>query len=210
LLLNGSTNYITLPGTTADFSDFIPGMTVIVWAKPTAASNFARFIDIGNGGGSDNIMFYRSGTGTNLNFNVYVGTASVGTTTANGAISLNEWQMFVATLDESRNVTLYKNGVPARTGTITQMPTVVNRTLNYVGKSNWTADSLYTGAMDDVQVWNYPITADDVANMYSGIVGNYCRYRPTYDWDNTCFVDAGDIVILASQWLNCGLYPDCP
>lgn len=208
LAFDGADDYIDEPN---GFSDFSPGMTISLWAKPAAAGNFARFIDFGNGAPSDNIFFGRSGTAANLILAVHIGTAAGSlNVVANNVIVLNEWQMFVGTVDESRNVVLYKNGLPVQTGLFTQKPNIVTRTINYVGRSNWTADAMYNGALDDIQIWNYAKSADDIANLYSDTAGNFCRTRPTYDWDSNCKVDLPDFASIAAQWLDCGLYPNCP
>jgi hypothetical protein len=64
--------------------------------------------------------------------------------------------------------------------------------------------------MDDIQIWNYAKSADNVADMYSDVAGNFCRNAPAFDWDGTCKVDLGDFAMFVSRWLECGLYPDCP
>lgn len=209
MVFDGVNDYIREPNS---FEDFTPGVTISVWAKPTAAGSWARFLDFGNYDGttySDIIYLSRNGTSNNLSFTVYGGTAGT-TITANSAITLNEWQMFVATMDDQGNVVLYKNGLPIQTGTITQTPAIVTRTSNFIGKSNWSADALYAGSMDDIRLYNYALTADNVADMYADIAGNFCRTRPAYDWDGNCKVDIGDFAIFAAQWLTCGMYPECP
>ncbi len=209
MVFDGVNDYIQEPNS---FEDFLPGVTISVWAKPTAAGSWARFLDFGNYDGttySDIIYLSRNGTSNSLSFTVYGGTAGT-TITATNAIALNEWQMFVATMDDQGNVVLYKNGLPIQTGTITQTPAIVTRTSNYIGKSNWSADALYAGSMDDIRLYNYALTADNVADMYSDIAGNFCRTKPAYDWDGNCKVDLGDFAIFAAQWLTCGMYPECP
>lgn len=213
---DGVNDYIAEPNNTSDFSDFAPGMTISVWAKPTTAGANTHFIDFGTGAPGDNIFFARAGTTNNLQLGVSIGTAASSTVIAANAIVLNEWQMFVATVDESRNVVLYKNGLPlvtppaVVTGTIPQMPTIITRTSNFIGESNWTADALYAGLMDDIQIWNYAKSADNIADIYSAVVGNFCRTKPDIDWDNTCKVDLGDFAIFAARWMECGMYPECP
>jgi len=207
MIFDGTDDYIQEP---SGFDDFTPGATICVWAKPSTTASWARFIDFGTGAPGNNIYLARNGTTNNLSLVVYTGTTTAGTITAANAIALNEWQMFVATLDTSRNVVLYKNGVSAGTGTITQMPVIITRTSNLVGDSNWTADASYAGMMDDIQIFNYTKSADDVADMYAGVVGNFCRTRPTYDLSLDCKTNLADFAMIAAQWMNCGMYPECP
>jgi hypothetical protein len=213
LVFDGTDDSVSLP---SGFSDFTPGMTVSVWAKPGASANWARFIDFGNVDNtvtpavySDVIYLSRNAMSTSLSFVVYVGTAST-TITANNAITLNEWQMFTATMNASGSLVLYKNGLPVQSGITAAIPNLITRTSNFIGKSNWTTDSLYNGSMDDVQIYNFAKSADDVADMYAAVVGNFCRNRPTYDYSNNCKVDLADFATFAATWLECGLYPACP
>ncbi|MEN6309259.1 MAG: LamG-like jellyroll fold domain-containing protein [Anaerohalosphaeraceae bacterium] len=202
IIFDGVDDYIDLPD---GFSDFSAGMTVTVWSNPSVATNWGRFIDFGNGAGGVNILFTRNGTTNTLRFDTDEGFVD-----AENAFTQNEWQMFVVSMTETGEVTLYKNGLPIQTGTV-GLPGVVTRTINYIGESNWTSDSLYAGMMDDMRIYNYGITADQVADLYSGVVGTYCRNRPTYDFNSDCQVMLEDFAYLAGYWLDCGFYPvtDC-
>ncbi len=55
LSFDGTNDYVQLPGGSA-FADFTTGMTVGVWAYPTANSSWSRFIDLGNGPSNNNII----------------------------------------------------------------------------------------------------------------------------------------------------------
>lgn len=197
---DGIDDYVQLP---EGFSNFRSGMTCTIWSKPSTVSNWSRFFDFGNGAGVDNVFLTRDGTTANLTFNTYNGLV-----TANNALTLNEWQFFAVTMTEAGDVVIYKNGFPIQTGTL-GVPTVVTRTLNYIGQSNWEADALYHGLMDDLQIYNYALDADTLATMYADVVGRYCRFKPELDLNDNCIVDIGDFAILAQSWLKCGFWPDC-
>ncbi len=161
LNFDGVDDYVDLPD---GFADFRSGMTVTLWAYPTAVQNWARFIDFGNGEYNSNIVFARRGTTTNLVFEGYDRTNSGGQVIAEGVISLNQWQMFTATMDAEGNVVIYKNGEPKAMGK-TAVPTKISRVNNYIGKSNW-LDAYYKGKMDDVQIYNYALSAEQVQQLY--------------------------------------------
>jgi hypothetical protein len=81
-----------------------------------------------------------------------------------------------------------------------------------IGKTNTTnpTGEFYTGALDEVKVYNYALTAVNVAQAYTDIKGvDVCLYPPLYDLDKDCSVDLDDFTLIASEWLNCGLYPSC-
>ena len=58
---------------------------------------------------------------------------------------------------------LYTNGVLAASGSISLNPTVFNPALNYLGESQYPADPQFNGALDDVLIANYAMSAAQVA-----------------------------------------------
>ncbi len=79
---------------------------------------------------------------------------------------------------------------------------------------NRAGDTFYNGLIDDVQVWNYPRTyeemasaADDAADYYDVMQKPACQSRPPMDMNGDCKVNLSDLIGLANSWLNCGLYP---
>lgn len=163
LSFDGTDDYISLPG---GFSEFDNGMTFTVWAYPTAVKNWARFLDLGQGQGNDNILLARESTTNTLIFQGWGGSADGSYVRATSAIELNKWQFFAVTIDTSGNVVIYKNGSAVATGTST-WPWGVTRTNNYIGKSNWSADSYYQGYMDDIRVFDYAMTAAEISTVYT-------------------------------------------
>lgn len=168
LLFDGTDDHADLPD---GFSDFTGGLTLELWAYPTAAQNYARFINLSNGAPNNNIVFGRTGTTTNLAFVVCNGTASCPTAvTATGVLELNKWQHFVVTQSAAGAVTIYKNGVSVATGT-QNVPTNISRTINYIGRGAWVTDSYYKGNMDGVRIYNRLISSDEVTAHYRSGIG---------------------------------------
>lgn len=159
LAFDGVDDYIDLPGGFGDFD----GLTVSVWAFPTSATEWAGFIDLGNGDSSNNIFLgYSFAT---LVFGVVNGTANLGTVTAANAIDLNAWHHFAATVDVCGDAVLYKDGVPITTGT-TSPPWNVTRTDNHIARSNWSADACYQGLLADLRIYNKALDGNDVNDVY--------------------------------------------
>ncbi|HPP55982.1 MAG TPA: glycoside hydrolase family 76 protein [Anaerohalosphaeraceae bacterium] len=163
LAFDGMNDYVRLPN---GFADLTGGLTVSFWAYPTEAGFWARFLDIGNGPANNNIVFARDSTSNTLSFEAYSGSVSGGKVTAAGAIALNQWQMFTATLDASGFVKLFKNGVEIASGQ-TAIPPIITRTSNYIARSNWAADAYFKGRLDDFALWNRPLSNDEVARLYA-------------------------------------------
>ena len=211
---DGDNDAVNVP---AGFDRFTAGFSCAFWAYPTQAMNGARFLELSSANG-DNIYVGRVLADTSMEIQVWNATYNSETDTwtnaqsgyvnsGAGALALNEWQAFVITLDAARNVTIYKDGMPLSTGSITSMPYVVIRDLNTLAKG--TAGALYKGQLDDVRIYNYGLSADEVGYLYSDIAGNYCRNKPAYDYDGSCVVDLADFAIFTGQWLECGMWPNC-
>lgn len=211
---NATDPYVDLPD---GFSDFTQGLTISAWAYPTSNVAWQRICQFGNGtnGANNSLYFTRVGTGSTLRFeNDNTNPSNVTSiTTGNDGITLNEWQHLVITLNANaaNNAVIYRNGLPVTTGTIT-LPNVVTRTNCYIGRSEWYGDYLFRGQMDDVQIYNYDLSADDIAELYSDVAGPFCQVRPTYDLNDDCLFNLSDIAMFAAQWFECGLYPvtECP
>lgn len=81
-----------------------------------------------------------------------------------------------------------------------------------VGKTNTLEPDVefFEGAMDEVKVFNYALSAVEIAAMYTDIMGgDVCVVPPAYDVTDDCRVNMDDIAALAAEWLDCGLVPAC-
>jgi RHS repeat-associated protein len=167
---SGDGQYVDIPD---GYSDFTPGLTIEAWANPVGAENFERILDFGNGGPMDNVILSRRGTTNDVGFYVYRGTTLVGQVFGPNALIAGQWQHIVATMSSAGAVTIYRNGVSIATGT-TQVPNVVTRTGNFIGKSGWSASPTYFhGRLDEVGIYNKALSAAQVAAHYNARFTSY-------------------------------------
>lgn len=95
---------------------------------------------------------------------------------------------------------------------MTNTPNILSRNLCFIGRSNWPEwDSLYAGWMDDLRLYNYALSAQEVADVYleREDIEYACIQPVAFDLDGDCRIDLSDLAILAERWLNCGRYPTC-
>jgi hypothetical protein len=151
----------------AGFADFSGGLTIALWARPTAAARYARFVDFANGSPGDNFLLTREGTSSGLLLEVYKGGRSQGKVHARGAIENNAWQHFTATIDADGNATVYRNGEQVASGNL-PTPKVVARSLNYIGRSQRGQDEWYEGLMDDLRIYDRALSAEEARALWSG------------------------------------------
>lgn len=163
-VFDGANDYISIP---SGFANFTNGITISVWANPTSANNFARFIDFGTGAGANNIIFYRGGTGTGLNYNVIDGAGNSMSNMSYAGLVLNQWKLYTVTVTAGGLATIYINGSSMATASGFADPTNVTRTSNFIGRSNWSSDSYYAGSMDDLRMYNRALSASEVQQLYT-------------------------------------------
>ena len=204
-------DYIDLPD---GFDYFASGLTFSLWAKPTALRDWARFFDFGNGPNEDNIAFSRIGTSGRVRFAIYDGDIGY-TLNVPGVIYQDEWRMFTVTLDNQGNAALYKNGMLLETETLA-IPNVVTRVNNFIGRSNWEADALYKGLMDEIRLYNYALEPLEVVGLYLEVKEDetVCMSYPELDiagpdGESDCVVGLFDFALMASEWMKCNIVGDC-
>ncbi len=138
-----------------------------------------------------------------------------------------EW-MHVAMTAAGGSGTLYIDGLEAESSDNYAMNVVeIPVYLASSGRQNGTLINAFNGQVDDVQIFNYAMTAEEIVdNFYNAILGeSVCLYPDdTFDIANTetglvsgdegfvgdCRVNLSDFAEFASHWLYCGYYPTCP
>jgi hypothetical protein len=80
---------------------------------------------------------------------------------------LNVWIHVVATIDEYGVMKAYRNAIFSGSKTDGLKPNSVLRTKQYIGKSNWTADSHFNGLIDDVRIYDRALSAEEVQALYN-------------------------------------------
>jgi hypothetical protein len=150
--------------------------------------------------------------GSNLGFGVGNPDTTV-LSTSN--INDNQWHYCVATRDSvTGSIKVYIDGAQEASGTgptgTKNSPTVLR-----IG-SLQPAINYLAGQIDEVKLYNYPLAELTVAAQYNTVTGeSVCvlsqRPNVAYDLDGNCIVNIADFAIFASNWLDCGLYPqsDC-
>ncbi|MCA0756932.1 family 43 glycosylhydrolase [Paenibacillus sp. N4] len=158
--LNGTNGHVTLPaGIVKDLND----MTIATWVKQDTLKQWARVFDIGLG--TNNYMFFTTATnGGESRFVLKNGGAEqiVGKSPAQQAA--NKWVHYAMTLSGNTAI-LYVDGVEvARNAGITLKPKDLgNTTLNYIGRSMFSADPYLDGKIDDFYVFNRALGPAEIA-----------------------------------------------
>ncbi|MBI9015856.1 MAG: hypothetical protein JEZ07_01210 [Phycisphaerae bacterium] len=69
--------------------------------------------------------------------------------------------------------------------------------------------SPFVGMIDDVRMYNYPLSAYEVADMYTDIKGGWICVDgiPEGDLNGDCIVNLEDFAILSGNWMGCNIVP---
>ncbi|NET41386.1 LamG-like jellyroll fold domain-containing protein, partial [Okeania sp. SIO2B3] len=157
LNFDGVDDYIQMPEMNIDYSQ---GLTVGAWVQYNSFKNWSRIIDFGKGPGNNNILFANEGTTQNLVFDVYQG-ATRNRIKADGKLELNQWLYLTVTVDGSGSGKVYKNGEEVQSALV-HLPNNLNRTKNYIGKSNWSADAFFHGKMSNLRLYNRALSKEEI------------------------------------------------
>jgi hypothetical protein len=184
-------------------------LTIAAWVMWNGGADWQRIFDFGND--TNQYMFLTSKTGTNLRFVIANGGAGQELNTAQ--LTANQWYHVVVTLDGNTG-RLYVNGELKATNTaMTINPIDFKPTLNYIGKSQFAVDPYFNGRIDDLKIYNYARTVEEVAQDYLAVRGEWICDQSlpvlTCDFDGNCRVDLSDFAIFASEWLQSNrIYPE--
>ncbi len=180
LSFNGANQYVQLD---EGFEEMLNGFSVTLWAYPTETKDWARFFDFGNGAGNNNIYFGRRGTTETVIFSVHQD-GNWSYIEAEDALDNGQWQFFAATVDDSGQGRIYKDGELIAQGTM-EAPVSVKRTQSYIGRSNWSADGYYAGYQDDIRIFNYALAENEVEGIFDSKrqLLHHWKLDDEADWD---------------------------
>ena len=162
LYLNGSSQYVDID----DFATSTGGITIACWFK-TSNGGWKRIFDFGKGQINENILF-----SPNNGPSVYRGTSQITQPGSIGSYADGNWNHLVWTLSASSGSTctwnIYINGSNKYTNSSAGYPSSgINRTNNYIGYSNWSADGYTTGYFDDFRIYSREISSSEALQLYN-------------------------------------------
>ena len=157
LALNGTTGFVQLPATVANHQE----ITIATWVYWNGGGNWQRIFDFGNDESQYMFLSPKSGSNT-LRFAIKNGGAEQ--LIEAPVLPTGVWSHVAVTLG-TNGVRLYVNGQQvAQSTTVTLRPTDFKPVANYLGRSQY-ADPLLNGRLDDFNVYNYALSATEIANL---------------------------------------------
>lgn len=158
-LFDGVDDYI-------DLGDWENGgaMTFTFWARWDAFNWYSRILDLGNGPSNDNIIIANYQNTASILFSVYKPNSEDRLQTS--GIIQGQWDFFATSVDNSGVMTIYKNGLQIHQANVWS-PNYVLRTKQYIGKSNFSADDYFEGAIDEVRIFGKTLSPTEIMDIYN-------------------------------------------
>ncbi len=183
-------------------------ITISVWVYWAGGDNWQRILDFGNGVGQ--YMFLSpNAAGTNLRFVISAGGEQ---NVQTGLMPTGEWTQVTVTLNGD-TARMYVNGELEATNTVfTLNPIQVNMATNFIADSQYVADPYFNGLVDDLKIYNYARTTQQIADDYLDVRGDYiCNNEVealVYDFNDDCRTNLEDFAMFATEWLDTNrIYP---
>lgn len=158
LSFDGTNTVVTLPSNIARSNAF----TFAAWVNWSGGANWQRLFDFGNSTTHYLFLTPSSGSGT-LRFAIKNGGSEQIVETA--ALPANQWRHVAVTLS-GNTARLYVNGVlQAQNTGFSITPATFNPRVNFLGKSQFPADPMFKGLLDEVLITDSALSAAQIASL---------------------------------------------
>ena len=142
--------------------------TIEAWVYLHSYTYWARLIDFGNGSGSHNVIVaLNTGNSGIPSFHIFR-YADSQFIQASSPLPLEQWTHIACVLNGTMAY-MYINGVLSGSGTMLP-PFGVNRTRNYIGRSNWSSDAYADVTIDELRIWNVARTQQQIRTTMHRVV----------------------------------------
>lgn len=170
LVFDGATTKVTLPANIATGSAF----TFAAWINWDGGSNWQRIFDFGNS--TTHYLFLTPKSGANtLRFGIKNGGSE--SYIEAPALPANEWHHVAVTLGAGTARIFVDGAIVASATGWSASPATFSPRGNFLGDSQWPADPLFKGMMDEVLITDYAIGA---AQMASLLTNTAPQFTPNY------------------------------
>lgn len=165
LYMNGEDEYLVIEPDLLDGE----GFTIAAWVNPSSWRDWARVFDIGDGATCD--CWCGMDFETKMMRMDIFGPAGEPVKILAPLPTVDKWTHIAAVVD-GKSAALFVNGKMSQKLPNSNGPKQLGATVNgiYIGRSNWAADPLFHGAMDEVIVANRAFSKEEIAALAAGIV----------------------------------------
>ena len=188
--LDGSKDYLLLPNQVANQDE----MTIAMWVNNGSSTTaWMRLFDFGSG--TDKYMFFTPNNGSEGRFVMKNGgdeqilsTSKIGT----------GWKHLAVTIGAG-TVKIFVDAKEVASSTdFTLKPSDIKPALCYIGRSQFKADPLFKGRIDDVRIYNYPLSADELQTVMEDLVNAIDNTNATTEIVSTTYYSISGVRVSPS------------
>ena len=160
IALDGSKDYLQLPTAIANRQE----MTIALWVRWKGNGTWQRIFDFGNG--ENQYMFLTANASSNkMRFAMKNGDEEQFVDISK--LSTYQWKHITITIAND-SITAYIDGErKVATADITIRPIDFRPIFNYIGRSQFKSDTMFKGDIDDLRIYNYALSTDEVNALYA-------------------------------------------
>lgn len=207
---------------TGDYFNFHPqGMTVSIWIRPQDVGDWDGIIskqlrpdDWQDAVGWCIDINGRSDWGlTGAHFTLRGSHGDLFGNDDDGDMFDDQWYLVTAVMNpDTQTSRIYINGSLKNESIVYDFGDIeMNDEPLVFGAEDQTGMVAYEGHIDDVRIFNYPLSSIDVALLYTDFVEgvNVCAEYPAYDLNEDCIINLDDFAMVAGDWMSCNIVPTC-
>ncbi|RJP47639.1 MAG: hypothetical protein C4584_00160, partial [Armatimonadetes bacterium] len=169
-------DYVDVGEGSGNFDSSLTGLTISAWVNPSSLAGYPGIVGKGNAdsNSSGSFLFYLGGGGSGsgtISFLDYSGSARVDNVVG-PALSTNTWTHVVATWQAGTGAYIYVNGKQRASDTSSVASSIDDTAYNLIigsnegNSSNKTAYP-FNGSIDEVKIYNYALTKDEILADYN-------------------------------------------
>jgi hypothetical protein len=148
----------------------LTAVTIAMWINPNSI-NTKEFTGNSNSGSVANKCYLRTGTGTDLQGGLYIGSTYADVRSASLIPSIGSWNLIVMRWTSGSSVRLNLNTTKytglSYSGSITDAGTW------YIGTGSFASGRFHNGKADSVMIWNRDLSDAEITSLYNSGVGMY-------------------------------------
>lgn len=160
LLLDGSADYLQLPTAIANRDE----MTIALWVRWKGNGNWQRIFDFGN---NENQYMFLTTNASNGKMRFAIKNNSEEQVMDISKLGTYTWKHITLTLSKDSVVAYIDGEKKASSTDITIRPSDFCPLFNYIGRSQFRGDAMFKGDIDDLHIYNYALSAEEVNALFA-------------------------------------------
>ncbi|WP_367873621.1 LamG-like jellyroll fold domain-containing protein [Luteolibacter sp. Populi] len=159
--LDGTDDFVGLPAGVATHDE----ITVASWVNWDGGNDWQRIFDFGNGTEQHFFLSPKSGSNRML---LLIRKDGVEQSCDTTTLALNQWVHVAATIGGGA-MRLFVNGMQASSVATALKASDIQPAANFIGDSQFAADPLYNGRIDEFQIYNKALSAAEITAVMNGL-----------------------------------------